>query len=436
MRFAVAVHGTRGDVEPCAAVALELRRRGHDIAMAVPPDLVGFVESAGLPAVAYGPHAQLQMEEDFFQQFWSARTWGNFVQSAREYVTRGWAAMNTVVTELAEGADLVLTGTTYQEVAANVAEHYGVPFAGLHYFPVRANGHLWPLLPSPLNYAVVTAFSWAHWRIIAEADAAQRSELYLSPIIGPSYRQHLQRGALEIQAYDPILFHGLSDEWRRRRPFVGGLTLGLATAADPDIDSWLSAGSPPIYFGFGSMPLKSPHAMISIVSEACQLLGQRALISCPSVSDAQLPALPSHIKIVGAVNHSAVFPRCRAVVHHGGAGTTTAALRAGVPTLILWFGADQPIWAGQVKHLGVGSAQRFSTVTVSALTARLRSILTPEYAARARFTSMRMTDADTSLHATADLLEETARRSAHQRGRTVQSARYFSDAGAAVQLRR
>ncbi|MGL5445195.1 MAG: glycosyltransferase, partial [[Mycobacterium] stephanolepidis] len=157
MRFALAVHGTRGDVEPCAAVALELRRRGHDIAMAVPPDLIGFIESAGLTAVAYGPHSQQQMEEDFFREFWSVRTCGSFARRAREYVTRGWDAMSLTVTELAQGADLVLTGTTYQEVAANAAEHHGVPFAALHYFPLRPNGRLWPQLPSLLNHAVVTA---------------------------------------------------------------------------------------------------------------------------------------------------------------------------------------------------------------------------------------------------------------------------------------
>ncbi|MBB4853215.1 UDP:flavonoid glycosyltransferase YjiC (YdhE family) [Mycobacteroides chelonae] len=419
MRFALAVHGTRGDVEPCAAVALELRRRGHDIAMAVPPDLIGFIESAGLSAVAYGPHSQQQMEEDFFREFWSVRTCGSFARRAREYVTRGWGAMSLTVTELAQGADLVLTGTTYQEVAANAAEHHGVPFAALHYFPLRSNGRLWPQLPSLLNHAVVTAFSWIHWRLIEKSDSAQRKQLNLSCSVGPSYRQHLRRGALEIQAYDPVFFRGLSDDWCRRRPFVGGLTLGLATSTDHEVDSWISSGPPPIYFGFGSMPVDSPTRMIAMAAEACRQLGLRALISCPAAAASDLTALQSEgVKIVGVVNHSDVFPRCRAIVHHGGAGTTTAALRAGIPALILWFGADQPIWAAQVENLGVGSAQRFSKVTVPSLVARLRSVLTPECAARARFTAMQMTDAGMSVSTTADLLEDTACRSARQRGRT------------------
>ncbi|MDD4868673.1 MAG: glycosyltransferase, partial [Mycobacterium sp.] len=69
MKAVLAVHGTRGDVEPCAAVALELRRRGHDVCMAVPPNLIAFVESVGLTAVSYGPESHAQLDEEVFRGF-------------------------------------------------------------------------------------------------------------------------------------------------------------------------------------------------------------------------------------------------------------------------------------------------------------------------------------------------------------------------------
>ena len=72
MKFAVAVHGTRGDVEPCAAVGLELRRRGHEVRMAAPPNMLGVVKSVGLDAVAYGPDSAAQLEEDVFRDMVSA----------------------------------------------------------------------------------------------------------------------------------------------------------------------------------------------------------------------------------------------------------------------------------------------------------------------------------------------------------------------------
>ena len=88
MKFALAVHGTRGDVEPCAAVGLELLRRGHDVRMAVPPNLIGFVESAGLAAVAYGPDSQEQLNEDFVRNFWKIQNPIRLVREGKEYVTR------------------------------------------------------------------------------------------------------------------------------------------------------------------------------------------------------------------------------------------------------------------------------------------------------------------------------------------------------------
>lgn len=101
------------------------------------------------------------------------------------------------------------------------------------------------------------------------------------------------------------------------------------------------------------MPVGSLADRVDMIGAACERLGERALI-CSGPSDStEIPQL-DHVKVVRAVNHAAIFPLCRAVVHHGGAGTTAAGLRAGVPTLVLWVTSDQPIWAAQVKELKVG----------------------------------------------------------------------------------
>ena len=109
------------------------------------------------------------------------------------------------------------------------------------------------------------------------------------------------------------------------------------------------------------------------------------------------------------MNYAAIFPACRAVVHHGGAGTTAAGLRAGVPTLILWMADVQVIWGAAVKRLKVGTARRFSTTTEKSLVADLRTILAPEYVARAREIATRMTKPAESVAAAADRVENFAR---------------------------
>jgi UDP:flavonoid glycosyltransferase YjiC (YdhE family) len=409
MKFALAAHGTRGDIEPCAAVGRELQRRGHDVSMAAPPNLVGFVESAGLTAVAYGPDSQAQLEEEFFRNFWEVQNPIGLLRKGKEYLSQGWAQMNTTLTSLAEGADLVLSGQTYQGLAANVAQHYDIPFAALHYMPQQVNGHVIPILPPPLIRSTIAVIWWLHWRMTKAAEDAQRRELRLPKATCSSARRIAERGSLEIQAYDEIYFPRLAAEWNGRRPFVGALTMELPSDADGEVASWIAAGTPPIYFGFGSMQVESLADTVTMISAACAQLGERALI-CSGTNDFKnIPHL-DHVKLVDSVNHAAIFPACRAVVHHGGPGTLAAGMRAGVPTVVLWIGADQPIWAAQVKRLKVGSARRFSTTTQEKLVAELRSILAPQYVNRARETAARMTKSAASVATAADLLEQTVRR--------------------------
>jgi UDP:flavonoid glycosyltransferase YjiC (YdhE family) len=181
----------------------------------------------------------------------------------------------------------------------------------------------------------------------------------------------------------------------------------LPTDADNEVASWIAAGTSPLYFGFGSMPVQSAADTVAMISTACTQLGQRALI-CSGANDFSSIPHSDHVKVVRAVNHAALFPSCRAVGHQGGAGTTAAGMRAGIPTLILWVTADQPIWAAQVKRLKVGSARRFSTTTQESLVAGLRRILAPQYGTRAREIATRMTKPAESVTAVADLLEDTA----------------------------
>lgn len=412
MEFAIAAHGTRGDIEPCAALALELSRRGHAIRMAVPPNLLGFVESAGLPAIAYGPDSQQQLDNEFFKGFWKIQNPLALIRAGREYLAQGWAEMSATLVDLAEGADLLITATTYQEVAANVAEYYDIPSGALHYFPLRANGQIsFPglPLPAPLTRSATSAIWSLHWQMTRDADNHQRRELGLSEARVSSCQRGMRRGALEVQAYDALCFPGLVREWADARPFVGTLTLKLATEADDDVLAWAAHGTAPIYFGFGSMPVDNAEDTIAMIGRVCAQLGERALICAPGSAGRRLSGVANDVvKVVGEVNHSAVFPSCKAVVHHGGAGTTAAGMRAGVPTLILWVGADQPIWAAAVKRLGVGNSRRFSNTTDASLEADLRRILVPSWGVSARALAAQLTTPQESVAAAADLMERRA----------------------------
>jgi UDP:flavonoid glycosyltransferase YjiC (YdhE family) len=384
MKVVLASYGTRGDVEPFATVGRELLRRGHDVCMAVPPNMVGFLETAGFAAVAFGPEPLSAVRSRTVEDPASA------MAEQVEYLSRAMEEWGTTLTALANGADLLITGRIEQGLAANVAEYHGIPQAALHFFPgahARLSG-------------------WVG-DITEEAENAQRRALGL-----PEATRHSTR-CLEIQAYDALCFPELAAEWADGdswRPFVGALTLELPTEADDEVLSWIAAGTPPIYFGFGSgVWLQNPAQTFGLISVACARLGERALI-CSGASDFADAPHSDQVKVVGAVNHSAVFPACRAVVHQGGAGTTAAGMRAGIPTLILWHPInDQQIWADAVTRLKVGSGRAFSASNLGSLVADLRSILDPQCITRAREVADQMTKPAVSVARAADLLEHAGR---------------------------
>jgi UDP:flavonoid glycosyltransferase YjiC (YdhE family) len=416
MRFALACYGTRGDIEPSVALGRELQRRGHEVRMAVPPELVGFVEGAGLAAVPYGPVVQEFLDEDFLRNFWTTffRNPIRLLRDLWEPTIRYWGQMSTTLTSLADGADLLSTGLNFEQAAANVAEHYDIPLATVHHFPMRPNGQLVPLLPSPVVRSAGTVSEWLFWRSTRKVEDAQRRELGLPKTTVPSPRRIAERGSLEIQAYDEVCFPGLAAEWAKwdgRRPFVGALTMELTTDVDEEVASWIAAGTAPICFATGSIPVKSPADTVDMISTACAQLGERALVCFGGTDFSQIQHV-DHVMVVGAVNYASVFPACRAVVHHGGSGTTAASLRAGVPTLILWSSADQPYWGNQLRRLKVGASRRFSTTTGESLVADLRRILAPDYVARARELATRMTKPAESVANAADLFEDAIRRKA------------------------
>lgn len=417
MKFVLASWGSRGDVEPNAAVGRELVRRGHDVSMAVPPDLVGFAEAAGMTAVGFGPDSRsiLDAHRDFWTCFFST-PWRlrSMIRSRVEIggpLLRGWQEMGTTLVEMADGADLIFSGINFEDAAANVAEYYDIPLATLHYFPLRPNAQVLRYLPARVARSAVASFWWLSWRVMKSVEQAQRRELGLPDVPGSAPRRITERGSLEIQAYDAVCFPGLAQEWARfdkQRPFVGTLSLELETESDAEVMDWIAAGTAPVFFSFGSIPVESPTDTIAMISAACERLGERALVSAGG-TDFSAAALPDNVKVVGSMNYATVFPACRAVVHHGGSGTTALGLRAGVPQSILYWDMAHAVSAAVVRRAGVGTARRFSTASEETLVADLRTVLAPDCVARARALAPQITEPAKGVAAAADLLENYAR---------------------------
>lgn len=437
MRHVLALVGSRGDVQPALAVGLELRRRGHEVVTGVAPNLVPLAERLGLAPVPLGIDSAALLGSDLVRRDMRSAHPVRRVRALRAVASAGWDELRTGLLALLDdvgGADTVVTGLLGQEVAAAVAESRRLGMAALHYCPVRANRVVSPL--SGVRGPGATRAVWAlgervRWGLTRRAENAQRAELRLG-----ATRVHLPArlraaGAVEIQAYDPVLVPGLTDEWGPGRPLTGFLALddaararlgeagsgtGLDAGLDAGLEAWLDAGDPPVYVGFGSMPVADPPALVAAVAAACADLGVRALVSAGwnDFSSASAGAGTGggsavddrRVRVVGAVDHAAVLPRCRAAVHHGGAGTTGAVLRAGLPAVVGWYSADQPMWGELLRGAGVGVARRASTLTRPGVLAEaLAEVLDDATAARAADLGSRLVPADRAVAAAADAIE-------------------------------
>ena len=290
-----------------------------------------------------------------------------------------WPELGKALTSLADGVDLLLTDASQQGPGANIAEYYDIPLAAVHIYPIMQGA--------------------TDSHITKEAEDAYRRALGL-----PEERCASTRPPLEIQAFDELFFPGLAAEWEKwyvRRPFVGGLTLELPADADDEVASWIAAGEAPIHFGFGSSArVAFPADLVEMIAAACAQLGERALICSGSSDLTNIPHF-DRVKVVGTINHSAVFPACRAVVYHGAPAPLS---QAGGLKFLRW-----PFQSRSISPCGqVGIGRPFFD-TLNSLVADLRSILTPHCVTRTREVAAQMATPAESAATAADLLEDAVR---------------------------
>jgi sterol 3beta-glucosyltransferase len=425
VRIAIPLTGTRGDVQPIVALGLELRRRGHDILLGAPPNLVDFVTSTGLAARACGPDVQQLYSSEAGQQALASGNTLRLMQLVARQMAGYAVQMNREVIDVCADADLIVASTVTEDRASSVAEAMGVPLVSLHYFPCRSNsaypfpGALPPHWnpPGPVNRATWALAENMRRVVFMRYLNDLRAQLGLPKSWASTAAVLASENVPEVQIYDPALVPGLPRQWDGRRPFTGFLTLDHAAreavgdlAGDhAGILSWIDQGEPPVFFGFGSMPIRDTAAVLATVSEVSARLGVRALVSAGwsdlDIANAQVGA---DVKVVGPFAHDMVFPRCAAAVHHGGIGTLFESLRAGLPTLVCSVSFEQPMWGGQVERLGVGAHIRFTQLTAARLEQGMASILTPERRTRAAEFAKTLSTDDASAR-TADIVEATAR---------------------------
>ena len=376
MRVAIAVEGTRGDVFPMLELGLGLHSRGHDVAFCAPPDFRRPVESRGLAFHPVGREIRPYLEAE------ARSLHGGIVAMSRageRFFVEGVSRQFRELLPAAEGAALVIAAGT-QMAASSVAERVGAAYRYVAYDPsmFRSAEHppaLLPLvdLPRWMNRGAWWMHDWmTRLRLVPAVDRERRA-LGLPPA-RDLYRTIL--GMRPVLAAEPLLAPVARDV--KEVQTVGCLHRFDEGALPEKLRGFLDAGEPPVFIGFGSMTDPDPEASTRLVLDAVQRAGVRALVSEGWAGLAR-GALPAHVMAVGALSHASLFGRVFAVVHHGGAGTTTTAARAGAPQILIPHVLDQFHWAARIARLGLGPPPlRRRGLRAEALAAAMRATLDNE----------------------------------------------------------
>ena len=266
----------------------------------------------------------------------------------------------------------------------SIAELLGIHYACVAFMPgVLPSPHQTPL-PRPGRPFPPGATNTVMW----EVDAERVQALYGAPL-------NAHRAALGLPPVDNVRDHVHTDRpWLAADPTLapwpgspdldvvqtGAWILPDTRPLPPELAAFLDAGTPPVYVGFSSV--RAPEDVAAVAIEAIRAQGRRVLISRGWADLAPIDDQDDCF-VVGEVNLQALFTRVAAVVHHGGAGTTTTATRAGVPQVVVPQIADQPYWAGRVAALGIGVAHDGANPTSESLSGALESALTPAVRKRA-----------------------------------------------------
>jgi UDP:flavonoid glycosyltransferase YjiC (YdhE family) len=379
--------GSRGDAQPMGVFGAELSARGHQVMLGLSSDLVWVGEAFGLGTVDMRISARESLASEDSRRRLAAGDYQAYVKWLVDYKNSIADQLQTDLIALASDADVIVSGRATEAEVAVIAEANGTPLICLHHAPIRSNSAFPHLLVSTevmsaeRNLETHVQVEKAGWKAIGPYVNALRARVGLPETDDSTPARLARAGTTEIQAYSRFVVPELAD-WEPRRPLTGflGLTPGQRgllgeDAVDPALDEWLDDGDPPVYFGFGGMPVLDGDAMLSVIENVSRTLGVRALVSAGWKDVEPGTTTGGRLLVAGALDHDAVLPRCQVAVHHGGAGTTATCLKAGLPTVVCPAFAYQPFWGAQLQRLGVGTTLPFTELSEQTLTSAIQPLL-------------------------------------------------------------
>ena len=358
-RILILTAGSRGDIQPYVALAKGLQQAGFDVTLATDLAFNTLVTSHGVRfASIRAPFAQMMQNDE-----------GKAALAGKKRI--GLKQIQTMLRQMMDDAWEIA-----QQVQPDMVLYHPKPLAGYHIADkLGVPGILAIALPaySPTDDFFSPVFGGGNYgRLLNRLSHL----LYLKVSLLP-YRRFLNRWRKEqlnlppfssdlvmreqpvpiLYAYSPAVVP-IPNDWRGNVNVTGYWFLDSAEAWEPpsELSAFLEKGEAPLYLGFGSMAAPDSPGITHVILEAVRQSNKRAILATGwgGISGLESLNISGNIHLLKSAPHDWLFPRCSAVVHHGGAGTTGAGLRAGKPTIICPFFGDQPFWGKQIYKLGAG----------------------------------------------------------------------------------
>jgi UDP:flavonoid glycosyltransferase YjiC (YdhE family) len=416
--------GSRGDVQPGIALGLELQRRGHTVVVGAPPNFVDFVGKTGLTARPFGPDVHALYSSPEGQRALAAGNSFKLMKMVSGQMADYADRMDDELIDISRDAEMIVCTTFSEDRSVILAQARDIPVVTLHTYPSRKNStyappgalpHQWPI-PGVVNRGAWSAVERLRTVVFGKYLDNLRRKLDLPPSRASTESLLAARQVPELQMYDSALVPGLAEEWGDSKPFVGFLWLprsareaiGELAEQHTEVVDWADAGTPPIFFGFGSLPIQDFTSVIGLIQQICDRTGQRALISVGGADLSGAVSTGANVKIVDALAHDLIFPHCAAAVHHGGIGTLFESLRAGLPTLVCSVSFDQPLWGSQVHRLGVGAHVPFTKLGADTLSRAIGTLMDDGTRSRAAALGSRLRDTGDGVPRVCDIAEKVA----------------------------
>jgi sterol 3beta-glucosyltransferase len=388
MRIVILAVGTLGDVAPYTGLGRRLCDAGQDVVIATHSRFAPLIQQSGLGFAALPLDVRAELGKTSAQRLLgnSPLALGRGVRMLSAH----WRELGDAMVAAAQGADLLLL-STLGWLGWHVAEGMGIPSVGVFLQPMDPTVEF----PAP----VLTTRSLGRWGNRASARLLRTGGQW--PFIGAV---NDLRGRFGLARTTPgavmrrldrqrwKVLYGFSSsvvaqpvDWPEYRRVVGYWWPHRSSSWQPSAQlmDFIAAGPPPVFVGFGSMPSGDGSRTGELVSSALRSVHVRGVIQS---GWADLRAAGDDLLEVDDIPHEWLFPQMAAVVHHAGAGTTAAGLRAGVPTVAVPVASDQPFWASRLERLGVGPRPiKFGRLSVDGLAAAVRAAIEhPGYRDRAR----------------------------------------------------